>query len=229
MRSRRLVGWVGAALAALVCSAPPGASQACINGVELAVDPRVAMVARAETDAAEGRYLDALKNVAMTLPGKPPEKPTPLQERALLVTARAIARTNGRIGWGGKEASGEAAVAENLALAVRIVEERVKREPQNGTLRTDLGEVLSRVPARQAEARALLGDLERRRLVASAHGYAALVRLRDAAGADAPGWTGPVLAAMNKAPRALAMSRCLAMAKEKSICDASTSRLASSR
>ncbi len=228
--SRRWLGMVGAAVVGVAAaSAPPRATEACINGVEFEVDPRVQVVARAEGDANEGRLVSALKDVAHAFHAPPAVGRSPLSDRALLVAARAIARTRGRLGWAAKEATGgETAIAENVAFAARVIEERVKREASNGTLRTDLGEILASVPARRAEARTILEDLEQRKLMASAHGYAALVRLRDDAGQGAPGWASPALAAMQKAPRALAMARCLSMAKEKSICDASTSRSAPS-
>ncbi len=197
----------------------PAASEACINGVEVQIDPRVQMLANAEADAAEGRILDALAATELAFPGRGPAK-SPLHERALVVTAKAIARSEGRYGPGGKAAADEAIRAENLTFAASVLEARLQKLPSDAASRTDLAEALSMLPARRKEAALMLGELEQRNVMASAHGYRALAKVRKEAGQGKPGWLAAPLAAFAAAPREMALARCERMATTKDVCRA---------
>ena len=73
-------------------------------------------------------------------------------------------------------------------------------------LQTELGEALAKVDARRGEAAKLLGKLATKDLMASPEGYAALARLRAAAGDDDG--------------RVAALERCKAMAEDAGLCKA---------
>ena len=79
------------------------------------------LVAEAEGNANDGKSRDALKNVSMAFGEPPTGNKEPLARRALLVAARAMARTRGAFGWGGKEAKAILAGKRSLDdLSVRV-------------------------------------------------------------------------------------------------------------
>lgn len=215
----RDVRWIALGVAAAAVFARPAPSAACMHEVQQVVDPRVQMLADAELDAAEGRLLDALTTTALAFPGRGPAT-SPLHERALLVTAKAITRSEGRFGWGGKSASTAADRSDNLTFAVAILEARSQKQATDTAARTDLAESLALLPARRQEAVHFLGELENRNVMASAHGYRALAKARQETGLGAPSWIGAPLAAFAAAPREMALTRCERMATTKSVCRA---------
>ena len=119
--------------------------------------------------------------------------------------ALASVRTNGgpMIGgdWRATTAQDRAA---NLEWAIKTLRDQSTRRPQDPALQTDLGEALAKIPKYHPEAVKILGALAARDLVASAQGYAALARLRDAAG--------------DKAGRDAAVKRCEGMSVDKAQC-----------
>ncbi len=205
------------AVACAVVSAPARESLACGNGVELEVERTTILVAQAESTTNRGFHADALKYLGPMFPNGRPRSDY-LGDRAKLVAARAIARTGGHFGLHGIEANEEAAEMSNLHLAGRFVQERLLKKPDDPSLRTDYAEVLANIPAKEAEARSILVELEKKDLMASAFGYAALARLRGAPRKDLPSWLGAPLQTLDRAPRVIDIARCERMAIEDGIC-----------
>jgi hypothetical protein len=133
------------------------------------------------------------------------------------VTALAIARSRGKLDIGGETTRAEGAT-EALLRAVAISTQHYEHKRDDNTVKTNHGEILSFVPDRRDEALRLLTSLENTDLMTSAFGYAALARLRHRAGEGRQAWIAPALVALNRAPAALASSRCERMAKNKEIC-----------
>ena len=218
---------LGVGLAALA-TASPRPTDACINGYERRVDPRVHHLVLAEKHAEDGRHVDALVQLGLAFPALP-SADAPLEHRARVVFARSVARSRGLLHYGGKPREGDAARAEVLEIARSVAEARVARSPSDTAARTDLAEILALLPDRRSDARRMLEELEQKQLVASAHGYAALAHLRDDAGAGAPAWVRPALVAMTRGPRAIAIARCRAMTTDESVCDGPSARVAAER
>lgn len=222
MRKLLSVLGVGVAVAALgtlavLLGAPVRESLACGNGVELELERASAAVAQAENTTNRGFHADALKYLAFMFPnGKP--RDDFLGQRAQLVAARAIARTGGRYGLLGVEANKEGGELSNLHLAGRFVQQRLEKKPDDPGLRTDYAEVLANIPEKQTEAKRILVELERKDLIASAFGYAALARLRVTPRKDVPSWLGAPLETLDRAPRVIDLARCERMAVEDGIC-----------
>lgn len=103
-------------------------------------------------------------------------------------------------------AASGAARAANLAWSIETLRKLNVARPNDPALQAELGEALARTPSGQDEAFQIPGGLAASDLMGSAHGYAALARLRSAKG-DAAG-------------SADASERCRAMATAASICPA---------
>ena len=127
--------------------------------------------------------------------------------RALRLMAISVARTDGAVTVAGPfYAASGAARAANLAWSIETLRKLNVARPNDPALQAELGEALARTPSGQDEAFQILGGLAASDLMGSAHGYAALARLRSAKG-DAAG-------------SADASERCRAMATAASICPA---------
>jgi hypothetical protein len=194
-------------------------TEACVNGVEHAVDPRVELVAGAERATAAGRHAAALQSVARAVRSKEIKLgASTLDDRAYLVAALAVARTGGRYGWRGEEAPPGKGMAENLQTAIGIVRHFYEKRPDDAAVATSYAEVISHEPSKEQEALRILSGLEVQDVLASAHGYAALARLRRRSGSGAPGWIAPALEALEIAPGTVSSARCEKMAKGAGVC-----------
>jgi hypothetical protein len=184
---------------------------ACGNAVERVVDPKVAAVARAEQLLDAGQSLAAVTVLVPVFPALKTASPGPsgAQSRAQRVAALATARLDGAItiratgasAWRGESSDERAANLEWAAATMRLLAAARAYEP---SIETDLGETLAHVPKFRAEALHILSALADRDLLASAEGYAALARLRAAAG--------------DHAGRDNAVRRCETLARTPEIC-----------
>jgi hypothetical protein len=140
----------------------------------------------------------------------------PLYDRALRLSALAIVRTEGRIDREGKPADPERA-KELLAWAEKTLTAWAAAAPDDPKRKVDLAE-LQIALGRESEARDALIELEKKGLVASFRGHAALARLRRAEGdRGAEVLRGP-LGALSSAAAELSLSRCKRMTKHAPLC-----------
>ncbi|MCC6524230.1 MAG: hypothetical protein IT373_16335 [Polyangiaceae bacterium] len=139
----------------------------------------------------------------------------PMADRALRVLGRAIVRTGGGQGLGAAWPSAtETERLHNLRWAEHLFRGYALGAPTDPGITTDLAEVLAALPGREkrAEAGRILGVLEARDLITSAHGYATLARLHRAVGEGKPTWQRHVLDALAFGPLRVAEARCDKMA-----------------
>jgi hypothetical protein len=141
---------------------------------------------------------------------------SPLYDRALRLSALAVVRTGGRIDREGKPADAERA-KELLGWAEKILTAWAAASPDDPKRKIDLAELQVALERREA-ASATLVDLEKRGLVASFRGHAALARLRRAAGEGAPPFVGGPLGALQAASAELSLARCTRMTKHAPLC-----------
>lgn len=200
---------VAFALPVMGSSARPAG--ACENGVEIVVDEYTPKIARAEKALADGKSVLAAVGVLQVFPLIKTAKVTqsPLTGRAMRIMALAAVRLDGALTagkrWRGTTPEEKAA---NLSWAIETLRALAKLHANKPSVETDLGEALSKVAEHKEEALKILGKLAAKDLITSAHGYAALARLREAAG--------------DKAGSLVAVKRCEAMAKKVDICRAQT-------
>ncbi len=96
-----------------------------------------------------------------------------------LAAVRADGDIRSELGWSSWT---PAERSRNVAWGVSRLRMLAAADPSSVTVKTDLGEALSRSPATREEARALLESLDRAGAIASAEGYAALALVRVEAG-----------------------------------------------
>lgn len=187
-------------------------AHACGMAVRREVDSRTLGIAKAERALEQGQVAAAALNVTQVFPNVRTSQPgaDPLLTRAMRVMALATARADGAItvgsDWRGATPAQRAQNLEWAVTAMRAVNGARAGDPG---AQGDLGEVLAKVPRFHAEALALLAGLAQRDLLGSARGYAALARLRAAAG-DKPGHDA-------------AVAKCQAMTQTPAICGAPNS------
>jgi hypothetical protein len=180
---------------------------ACENGVRIAVDTETPRIARAEKALNEGQFTLAAVGVLQVFPHirSAPAANGSLTSRALRIMALASVRTDGALtagdAWRGTTAEEKSA---NVEWAITTLRALNKLRAKSPSLQTDLGEALAKVSKHHDEALKLLGGLADKDLITSAHGYAALAKLRETAG--------------DKTGRDAAMKRCEAMAKSPGVC-----------
>lgn len=209
MMDRRRSARVGLALVVALGVLGVGAADAgaCENGVEFAVDYQTPQIARAEKALKDGKHALAAVGVVQVFPTIKAIKPThsPLAGRALRIMALVATRTGGAITvgkqWQGSTPEDRRA---NLLWAVDTLRSLNKMQANKPALETDLAEALSKLDETKAEALSILNRLAGKDLITSAHGYAALAKLRDAAG--------------NKEGSEAAAKKCESMAKDPGIC-----------
>jgi hypothetical protein len=165
-------------IALSILAGMPSEAVACINGIEVEVNPKVIALQGAEAALRvrnlreAGRLaLSALPNWRKVAPGK-----TNLEQRAVRVLAIVIVRTAGA--WHERgNLTDEEARQSNLKNAVRLLRLRAIAKIADASRITDLGEALERV-GEYAEARQVLESLASTTSITSAEGWAALARLR---------------------------------------------------
>lgn len=187
MDTRSLVRLVSAVcfVVPVALAAQPTEAVACGESIAFEVDPNVLLLSHAETSLNGGKpraaALDAIKvfpKIKTLAPGS-----SVLLPRAQRILAMAIVRTDGLLTAGKDfQASTSDERRSNLEWAVATLRRLSIAKKNNPAADTDLGEALARLPETQPEALATLDKLARKDLVTSAHGYAALARLRKAAG-----------------------------------------------
>ena len=162
----------------------PTSAGACINGVEIEEDPRVAALAAADAALKDGAYLKAAKLAASAHPNfKNGDDRPRLASRAIRVLALVTIRTNGLVFERNRLIGGADFVRQkNLEWAVSKLQRRSMHQANAPAPLSDLGEALTRLPERHDEARRILEHLAERQLLTSAQAYAALARLRAASG-----------------------------------------------
>ncbi len=204
---RALAVVVVAAVCALATGAAPRDAAACENGVQIEVDPRIGQVASASAALDADNPNEAVRRVLRVFPRLRTATlgPDGVQSRAMRVMALATTRLDGAVSaapdW-------HAATAEDREAsyiwAIRVLRGLAMRRATDPATLTDLGEALSRrVPTRE-ESRKILELLATRDLITNAYGWAALARVRLAAG-DTDG-------------RATAVARCAKMTKTIGVC-----------
>lgn len=208
---------VALALAILpVAMASASDAQACGMSVRLepvkAKPSPVQEIARAEKSLEGSSNTDAAKivlanfaNVRTITAGS-----NPLETRALRVFALAVVRSNGAVNErnSGSWSQTEWTPNANLEWAAQSLREIDASRPNDPTVQADLGEALSKLPAKQDEALTLLGGLEKKDLMGSPFAYAALAKMRGAKG--------------DTAGQSLAIKRCEEMSKVPGVCTGKT-------
>ncbi len=203
----------------VICAVPVGESAACGNEVEYRVDPRIQLVAQADKNTAEGKHREALDSLNLVLPkrGDLPAGERVVQ-RAYVVAALAVARSGGAYDLRGLAMEGEEGTAMAMNQAIAIAKHVYANGKDDNTVKTNYAEILSHAPEHAAEAKRILAELEGADLVTSAHGYAALARLRKDAGLGSPAWLSHARAARERALVKLEKARCERMASAKGVC-----------
>jgi len=188
--------WAG--MMAFALFAPVVPASACING-SLPPQPRqrnpatvsllgpdeqaITMLVKAEEGVRLGNYWLAateLDQIRMEVGMNANER---VKSRFGRISALVSIRTGGRWPfWVAGEPNNGAERQLILDEAVGILRRRLTEAPSDPIRTTDLGEALAGTASHRAEARRLLESLATKDLVTSAHGYAALSRLRAQAG-----------------------------------------------
>lgn len=214
--------WV--TVAAVVAAFSMGGNQraeACGDSISHYIDPEVMAVSAAEIQLERGDHEKVLATLSNVFPDLKTRKwnAKPSSDRAIRVAARALVRTDGSTKVAPFKVTGESDGSANLAWAVTKLRERHAKDPHDPSASTDLGEALSHLPESRAEAKQILSSLESRDLLVSAHGYAALARLR-AAQPDAPAWLAAPLAQVEHGLTKIEGAKCSTMTTAAGVCGA---------
>lgn len=186
MSSRAILRLVSAFCLALPCglAALPGDARACDESISFEVNPRVQLLSQAEGALKRGKATSAVLSVLHAYPDvRTATGKDRLFARAQRVAALAVVRTEGFLTAGKAfHASTSDERRANLEWAIATLRRLNAAKANTPSLQTDLGEALSKLPESQSEALGLLDKLARKDLITSAHGWAALAKLRAAAG-----------------------------------------------
>jgi hypothetical protein len=189
----------------------PAPAAACGTEVFSIIDNSAQGISSAESALGKGSVASAATQVFRVFPRLKTTKPGagPLSDRALRILALATVRTDGAltvgsgINWpmaGGTPEQKDA----NLLFAIDTLRKLNEKRANSPSLQTDLAEALGKVPRFKSEAYAILTELAKKDLVASAEGYATLAKLHEAMGEGAP--------------RDAAVKRCEGMTKTPKAC-----------
>lgn len=165
-------------------AALPTEAAACGESISFEVDPKVMLLSQAETSLKGGQARAAAVNALNAFPKlKSAPEGDPMLSRAQRIVALAVVRTEGFLSAGEVfKASTADERRANLEWAVGILR-RINVEKKNTpAVETELGEALSKLPETRGEALTVLDKLARKDLITSAQGWAALAKLRRAAG-----------------------------------------------
>ncbi|MCA9668305.1 MAG: hypothetical protein KC503_22085 [Myxococcales bacterium] len=173
---------------ALLVAAAPSPVAACGNAIEERVDYTVEYLVRSESYLRRRRHRLAVRWALRAYPGlrrvQGISRRTPSKvRRGLTVVALAALRSAGALDLGAGH-RGKSALdrQRNVKWAIHSLKNLANLYPRNVRLRGHLGEALAASPKSHARARKILEKLAKRDLIVSAEGYAALARLRSAAG-----------------------------------------------
>jgi hypothetical protein len=196
-------------LAAAFATAHDAGAQSCgMGNIDWYANDK-ANVARAETLLAEGKPQDAAWLIQQTWPRMSEAVPVsgslPHIAEGVRIMALAAVRTDGAVttglGWASRTPL-ERSV--NVTWGVRRLRMLTAAYPTSNEAKTDLGEALARAPATQDEARGILEALAKTDGISSPEGYAALARVRTAAGDS----NGAAVASAECTRRTSVASRC---------------------
>lgn len=220
----RLTLTVTATLAAFgAIASTPRAASACGGdwAPVIFVDERPQAVSRAEKQLQRGDVLASAGSVVRSMPHirTLDAKRSTLVARAQRLLAVALVRSGGSVNiarevpdyaqgrWVGRTDADRAA---NLEWAVQVLRRVNEVKANDPSVESDLGEALSARSETREEGKALLEKLAQKDLIASPEAYAALARLREAAG-DSEGTK-------------LAVQRCEAMSNKPGLCVATSAK-----
>jgi hypothetical protein len=186
--------------------------------MEMPVSPWQSALSQARPLLDQGRVASASRVARGVLPKDASVGKELDMDRLLGVEALAVVRSGGRLHLDGA-AEGEGRAAERaIEAALGTLEKIAAARPKDVLAKVDVAEALSRLPERRDEARAVLEDLERKNVLPSAWGYAALVRLRADPAPGAPGLVAGPLAALNAPAAGVALGRCRSMTRDDAVC-----------
>ena len=213
MKLRSIVRIVSASLLLLPfgLAGAPAPAEACGTAFFSVVDHSAENISSAEKSLSQGRYEVAATGVFQMFPKIKSTKvgTGPLSDRALRILALATVRSNGGLTIGKGTTWMMAGVTpeqkeENLLFAIDTLRKLNEKRANSPSFQTDLAEALGKVSRYKAESYAILTQLAKKDLVASAEGYATLAKLHEAMG--------------ESAPRDAAVKRCEGMTKTPQAC-----------
>lgn len=218
--------WLGLVVGGLSCAtlltAGSQEASACHNTVDRKVDPSIAAIQDAERLNDAGKSKEAIARV-LSVDSKAWTREvgkSPLGDRGLIILARATVRTNGDA-YPQSDGSLGAHRSQAFEWAASILRHNLALQKDSPVAQTDYAEALSRVGTGHAEAKRILEIAEARDVVSSAHGYAALARLRASADSDAPSYLRAPLRALTDGKRKIDLLRCSEMTKLSDVCTVS--------
>jgi hypothetical protein len=216
------------AAVAISCAFPSESADACGNGVEFRVNPAIQLAAQVERQAQEGAPVLALQAIARQQPLEGRRLGGDgVTDRLFRVAARSVVRLDGDVPVlisqaGELPDDPSAARDKELHWATHVLRHFAIAAPDDPVAATDLGEALARTDKGAAEAMRILTVLEDRDILATAHGYAALARLRARAGETHPGYLAGPIRAFHAGPIDLELERCRSMSKVADLCSPPT-------
>lgn len=215
--------WLGLVVGSLACAtlvtAGSQEAKACHNTVDRKVDPSIAGIQDAERLNEAGKSKEAIARV-LTVDAKAWTREvgkTALGDRALIILARATVRTNGDV-YPKQEGQPESHRAKAFEWAALTLRRNLALHKDSPVAQTDYAEALSQIGSEHAEARRILENAEARDVLSSAHGYAALARLRANADATTPSYLKAPLRALTEGKRKIDLLRCSEMTKVADVC-----------
>ena len=223
MKLRSIVRIVSASilLLPLGLAGAPAPAEACGTEFFSVVDHSAENISSAERALSQGRFAAAATGVFQVFPKIKTTKPGagPLSDRALRILALSAVRSDGGLtigkglSWAMVGATPEQK-EENLLFAIDTLRKLNEKRANSPSFQTDLAEALGKVSRFKSESYAILTQLAKKDLVASAEGYATLARLHEAMGEGAP--------------RDAAVKRCEGMTKTPKTCQPPTNPTTSS-
>ncbi len=160
-------------------------SEACGNAIRHRVDPDVKLVAGAESLLRADQHRRAvalLMKMRRNPMGVMLARASGVERRAARVLAKIVIRSRSRLEVRGVSTDTAAGRARLRSWARALLREQKRLRPKDPASLTDYAESISDRPGKQREAKRVLERLAAKDLVTSAHGYAALARLREHAG-----------------------------------------------
>jgi hypothetical protein len=219
MKKSQGLRWVCAGLGlSAVLLGRPATGDACEHGLAIELSPRQTALSQARPLLDQGFVASASRVARGVLPADASVGKEHEVDRLLGVEALAVVRSGGRLHLeGGGE--GEARATERaIEAALGTLEKIAAARPTDTLPRVDVAEALSRLPGRRDEARAILEELERKNVLPSAWGYAALARLQADPAPAAPGWVAGPLVALGAPSARVSRGRCRTMTRDDAVC-----------
>jgi hypothetical protein len=186
------------ATSGLVAGHTPGAL-ACLNETMRDSDPQIQGIAKADQALSSGKYATAVEMVLRIFPrafegNRVPDRGpgwgiNRLYGRGQRIAALAVVRTEGLYEFLGLEGTAAEQRRVRLNWAALVLRDIANTESKAPASQTELAEALSKLPETRGEALKVLEALDKKDLITSPQGFAALADLRreagDVAGAEA--------------------------------------------